>query len=609
MTATFSLAAEPLHAPRSADARSLKRALLAGIGQVVARREYLDRINVFPVPDGDTGSNLASTLGAVRDAVTDLRGRGAGGLLQAVAHAAVDGARGNSGAILAQFLCGASQALQGSERLSAGALAAALHEGAEQARGAVADPREGTILSVIGAFARAFAQQIEPSRDDLRGAFERALVTAREALADTPRQLPVLRRAGVVDAGAQGFVDLLDGINAYLRDGRRALGMPTAATGTPTPTAVATVAHDDTGPGRWCVECLLSHVVLDRSALRAALAPLGGSCLVIAGDARRLRVHLHLDEPSAFFETLAQFGAVSEPKADDMHAQQHSVRTSRRVAVITDSAADLPAARLAAAGVAWVPVRVIVDGVDHLDKIGLSVGELYRRMRDLRAVPRTSQPPAGDFSRRFQHALSHHDEAVYVGLSAALSGTCQAAQAASRGQRVVNVDSRNVACGLGLLAETAGHWAEQGLDAAAIAARLIALVPRVRTFGVLRDLTYAVRGGRVPRAALPLTRWLKLAPVLASRTDGRLHLGGALRAGDGLPVRFAAWLARRVPRADAARVLVGHCDNPREATQLAATLAVCFGLATEPDVVESGAAIGAHAGPGTLVVGFAPALD
>ncbi len=607
MTATLSLAAEPLRAPRTADARSLKRALLAGIGHVVARREYLDRINVFPVPDGDTGSNLASTLGAVRDAVTDLRGRGAGGLLQAVAHAAVDGARGNSGAILAQFLCGASEALQGSERLSAGALAAALREGAEQARGAVADPREGTILSVIGAFARAFAQQIEPSRGDLRGAFEHALVTAREALADTPRQLPVLRRAGVVDAGAQGFVDLLDGIAGYLRDGRRTV--PAAAAGTSTPAALATAAHDDTGPGRWCVECLLSGAALDRGAIRAALAPLGGSCLVIAGDARRLRVHLHLDAPSELFETLARFGTVSAPKADDMHAQRRAVQAGRRVAVITDSAADLPAARLTAAGVAWVPVRVSVDGVDHLDKIGLGGPELYRRMRDQGAVPRTSQPPAGDFSRRFRQTLSHHDEVVYVGLSAALSGTFQAAQAAARGLRVVSVDSRNVTCGLGLLAEAAGHWAEQELDAAAIAARLTVLLPRVRTFGVLRDLTYAVRGGRVPRAALPLTRWLKLAPVLASRADGRLHLGGALRAGDGLPLRFAAWLARRVPRADAARVLVGHCDNPREAAQLATALAARFGLAAVPDVVESGAAIGAHAGPGTLVVGFAPALD
>ena len=609
MTATLSLAADSLRAPRVADARSVKRALLAGIGRVVARREHLDRINVFPVPDGDTGSNLASTLGAVRDAVAGLRGRAIGRLLHAVAHAAVDGARGNSGAILAQFLCGTSAALQGSDRLSAGALAEALRVGAEQARDAVAEPREGTILSVIGAFAKAFAQQTEHRRGDLRDAFEYALTTAREALADTPRQLPVLRRAGVVDAGAQGFVDLLDGIAGYLRDGRRALPVPAATITAATPVAVTMATHDDAGPGRWCVECLLSGAALDRGAIRAALAPLGGSCLVIAGDTQRLRVHLHLDAPSALFEALVAFGAVSAPKADDMHAQRSAVQTSRRVAVITDSAADLPATRLATAGVAWVPVRVSVDGIDHLDKVGLSGPELYRRMRDQGAVPRTSQPPAGDFRRQFQHALSHHHEVIYVGLSSALSGTYQAAQTAARGQRIVTVDSRNVACGLGLLAEAAGHWAEQELDAAAIAARLDALVPRIRTFGVLRDLTYAVRGGRVPRAALPLTRWLKLAPVLASRADGRLHLGGALRAGEGLPVRFAAWLARRVPRADAARVLIGHCDNRREAAQLATALATRFNLAIVPDVVEAGAAIGAHAGPGTLVVGFAPALD
>ncbi len=607
MTAIPSLATGPLRAPRAADARSIKRALLAGIGSVVARREHLDRINVFPVPDGDTGSNLAFTLGAVRDALAELRGRATGRLLHAAAHAAVDGARGNSGAILAQFLCGASAALQGSERLSASALAEALQVGAEQAREAVAEPREGTILSVISAFAKAYTQQIEHSRDDLRGAFDRALATAREALADTPRQLAVLRRAGVVDAGAQGFVDLLDGIAGYLREGRRAMPLPVAAGSTVA--AMASAVHDDAGPERWCVECLLSGDALDRAAIRAVLMPLGGSCLVIAGDTRHLRVHMHLDAPSTLFETLTAFGAVSAPKADDMHAQRRAARAGRRIAVITDSAADLPPARLAGAGVAWVPVRVSVDGVDHLDKSGLSGPELYRRMREQGAVPRTSQPPAGDFRRQFEHALSHHHEAIYVGLSSALSGTYQAAQAAARGQRIIAIDSRNVACGLGLLAEAAGLWAEQELDAATITGRLAAQVPRVRTFGVLRDLTYAVRGGRVPRAALPLTRWLKLAPILASRADGRLHLGGALRAGAGLPARFANWLARRVPRADAARVLVGHCDNPLEAAQLAAALAARFGLAAMPDVVEAGAAIGAHAGPGTLVVGFAPALD
>ena len=607
MTATLNLATGPLRAPRAADARSIKRALLAGIGRVVARREHLDRINVFPVPDGDTGSNLAFTLGAVRDALAELRGRATGRLLHVAAHAAVDGARGNSGAILAQFLCGTSAALQGCERLSATALAEALRVGAEQAREAVAEPREGTILSVISAFAKAFAQQTEPSRGDLRGAFERALATAREALADTPRQLAVLRRAGVVDAGAQGFVDLLDGIAGYLRDGRRALPLPAAAGGAVA--AIASAAHDDAGPERWCVECLLNADALDRVAIRAALMPLGGSCLVIAGDARRLRVHMHIDAPSALFETLAAFGTISAPKADDMHAQRRMARTGRRIAVITDSAADLPPARLAGAGITWVPVRVSVDGVDHLDKSGLGGPELYRRMREQGVVARTSQPPAGDFRRQFELALSHHHQAIYVGLSSALSGTYQAALAAARDPRIISVDSRNVACGLGLLVEAAGLWAERDLDAATITGRLAAMAPRVRTFGVLRDLAYAVRGGRVPRAALPLTRWLKLAPVLATRADGRLHLGGALRAGAGLPARFAGWLARRVPRIDAARVLVGHCDNPLEAAQLATALAACFDLAVVPDVVEAGAAIGAHAGPGTLVVGFAPALD
>ncbi|HNR91862.1 MAG TPA: DAK2 domain-containing protein, partial [Dokdonella sp.] len=138
-----------------AGGRVLKRALLAGIARVVAERDGLNRINVFPVADGDTGSNLGFTLAAVREALRPLRSAHAGEVLRAVAGEAIDGARGNSGAILAQFLQGFGETLAGSARIAADALAAAAASGAVQARLAVAEPREGTMLSVISAFARA----------------------------------------------------------------------------------------------------------------------------------------------------------------------------------------------------------------------------------------------------------------------------------------------------------------------------------------------------------------------------------------------------------------------------------------------------------------------
>src|SRR5437762_2669220 len=196
---------------------ALRRALIAGARRVVAEREQLNRINVFPVPDGDTGSNLAFTLGGVLNGALSRRTAGVGDLLRRVSDDAIDSARGNSGAILAQFFTGVAEKVGETPTLRLEALAEAIRAGAASARQALAEPREGTILSVIGAFANALDRDGDVR--NVRPWFARGLEQARRALANTPNQLAALQRAGVVDAGGQGFVDLLEGIDGFIQSG------------------------------------------------------------------------------------------------------------------------------------------------------------------------------------------------------------------------------------------------------------------------------------------------------------------------------------------------------------------------------------------------------
>src|SRR5690606_21487257 len=172
-------------------------------------------------------------------------------LLRRVADDAIDGARGNSGAILAQFLHGVAEVAGPGGELTLPLLSRAVDAGASQARSALAEPREGTILSVIRAFADAAAQPAA----DVRSWFSHALARARAALADTPRQLAVLRQAGVVDAGAQGFVDLLDGIEAWLSTGRTP--PPPAALEDTDGTPLERVEEGGDPGHRWCTECVV----------------------------------------------------------------------------------------------------------------------------------------------------------------------------------------------------------------------------------------------------------------------------------------------------------------------------------------------------------------
>ena len=194
----------------------LAQALRTGIHRLISREEFINKINVFPVPDGDTGTNLALTLQAVLAALRAGPEPHAGMLLTRVADAALDGARGNSGAILAQFLLGVGDRTATAPALTAAQFADALAGGSDYARESLAEPRDGTILTVIEDFAGAARAAAGSGVSEFRTLFREALVAARASLEATTSKLETLRRANVVDAGALGFVELAAGMTEYL---------------------------------------------------------------------------------------------------------------------------------------------------------------------------------------------------------------------------------------------------------------------------------------------------------------------------------------------------------------------------------------------------------
>jgi DegV family protein with EDD domain len=595
---------------RDVDGRTLRQALIAGIGRVLAERDLLNRINVFPVPDGDTGSNLGFTLVSVRDALRAMRGTHAGAVFARMAGEAIDAARGNSGAILAQFLQGLGESLAGRSRVAVCDLALACDLGAMQARQAIAEPREGTMLSVIAVFAASLRAARDQGIVDLRSAFAHSLAASREALAKTPQQLPVLRKAGVVDAGAQGFLHLLEGIDAYVDRGRSVLAQtPAASSGEAGVVATPAADADSESAHRWCSECVLSAEAIDRAGVRAALDVLDGSSLVMAGTREKLRVHMHVNDPARLFDTLARFGEVRARKADDMHAQQRTAHAGGRVAVVVDSAADLPGDALERLPLHMVPVRINAGARDFLDKVSLSTAAFYELLRSSGEVVRTSQPPPGDFRRLFEFLLSHHEEVLYVGLSRAVSGTLQAGESAAAGMsgRVHVFDTANVSGGQGLLALHAAARATDGASAASILGELESLRADTATFAYVRDLAPAVRGGRIPAWSLPLTRWLGLVPIARmGARDGRLHVVGIGMDRADFPERFVTRVLRTIDRDRSWRAQVMHCDNRAEGERVRAALLEKLPGIDCGEVFDAGSAIAAHAGPGAVVLALMP---
>lgn len=582
----------------------LRRALIAGIQRVVARREEINRINVFPVADRDTGTNLAFTLGAVLQGVRASRFASAGEVLRRAAAEAIDSARGNSGAILAHFFQGVAEVPEPGRPLTSEVLARAAARGSARARAAMAEPLEGTILSVIQAFADEMQAQAGAGARDIRACFGPALERAREALRRTPDQLKVLRSAGVVDAGALGFVDLLEGIADYLERGRGVLNDELPEEFSLAGVDALPGSADDAGH-RYCAQCVVSARVVDRRALKAALLALPLSRLVIAGSRGEVRLHAHLADPAQLFATAARFGTVSREKSDDTLAP--SPAASRQpVAIVTDSGADIPAEALDRLNIHVVPVRVSIGGRDFVDGVSISLRELYDAMRTSPVSPRTSQPPPGDFRRMFEFLVAHHERVIHVSIARALSGTVQSAEGAAArtdADRISVFDSGHAAAAEGLMAIWAAEAAQAGLDAPRILEGLARMRPRTAFYAVARDIRYGVRGGRAPRLALPLTRLLRLSLMFRSRADGRIGLMGGLWGRDHLPERFARKIARRLDPARRYRLIVGHCDCAGDAERVQAVLLASVRGIDRSWVVETGVAIGTHAGPGTLVIG------
>ncbi len=308
----------------------------ASLAELEDRRGEVNDLNVFPVADGDTGDNMAMTMRSVLQELDTLNGQmideiGRDELVSAVARAALLGARGNSGVILSQIVRGAAEELASrpGELVDPVLVAAAFARAADAAYGSVRDPAEGTMLSAVRAMAHRVAQDLahiptprlgadaSPEEQDelIAEVLERALDAANEAVERGPEQLPVLKEAGVVDAGAYGLTIIVAGVVAALRGDEG----PELAHRVPATGATNLPEHEST-TFRYCTNFAVTGSDLQGSSYVAALEELGDSVLVV-GDEHTLRVHVHTDGPEAAVAVFETSGQVSRLDVADMHEQ------------------------------------------------------------------------------------------------------------------------------------------------------------------------------------------------------------------------------------------------------------------------------------------------
>jgi len=589
------------------DSTRMVNALTAAISRLFERREYIDRINVFPVPDGDTGTNMAFSFKVVHEAVRHAHSLSIKELMKRVASASLDGSRGNSGAIMAQYLYGFSEAMDDGPSMNAAALAMASSAGAKAAWTAMSEPVAGTLPTVLEDFSVALESKSREGVEDIREMFEYGLVCARKSLARTPELLPVLKHAGVVDAGGQGFVDLLEGIWDFIENGESHAG---SIVEEDVFSVRGTSIEMDPGAHRFCTECVIQGDALNRSEIMAQLEKLDCSSLVVAGGRQRVRVHIHVNNPGEAYLACEQFGELQQQKADDMRRQHHLMNQAGKVAIVTDSGADIPFEEQERLAIHMVSARLNFGAKEYIDYVSLMPAELYQMLEESEESPKTSQPPVGDFVRVYDLLTGHGYQVLSVGLSRALSGTTQAAMSAAErfDGRVRVFDTLSGSCGEGLLVVIAAEAAQQGMSIDEIQSLLSEYQPLCRVFAIAADLSYLARGGRLPGWVRKVADFLHISPLMTAK-KGRFGLAGITTGRGAKPSALGKVALRKMDGQLTYRVFIAHGANFEGARELRRYILSRHPRVHSCHITEAGPALGVHLGPGGLVLGFLPQPD
>ncbi|MFO8034205.1 MAG: DegV family protein [Candidatus Bipolaricaulota bacterium] len=504
------------------DGRRAYLAFLAGGREVSRNRDQLNKTNVFPVADGDTGSNLALSLNYILD---EARPKPTlHGTFQSIAEASLAGARGNSGMILAQLLNGLAAEVQGQHSVSAPAFGSRLVRAVPYAYKAVAQPVEGTMLTVIRAWAEAFHDLCQTSRD-FAEVLSCSLEQARESLRKTPEQLEVLRKASVVDSGAQGFVHFLEGITKLMQSGRlrTVLGQreQVRLESTPVEGGISTELT-----ARYCAEGYLTGERIPLDGIRSFLEHEGDS-VIVAGSPERIRFHVHTDHPAQVFTGLRRHGIFLQQKVDDMQRQQDALHRRRfPVALATDSIADIPQQILDSYQVHLLPLQVIVDGSTFLDRMTLAPAQLFDLLEDVKEYPTSSQPTARQAREWLEFLSGHYNSVVVLAVSSQISGTyqtlCQTAESLNNeGHNIRVIDTRLNSAAQGLLVLKAAEALEAGATHEELVSLVEDWIARTRIFVSVATFEYMVRGGRVSPLKGRLGKWLNLKPIVSLDEQGK----------------------------------------------------------------------------------------
>jgi len=566
----------------------LYQAFIIGAQEVMENRLFLNKINFFPVADGDTGNNLYHLMQSIL-IKSELK-TSSMGTLKSIAESAIIGARGTSGAIFAQYIQGLSLLDLSEDQLTKENFIEVSRQGANFAYLAVENPIEGTIITAMGLFSDfltnnnnqgvTFSRMVEKSYEDIE-------------------------KLNLSDAGARGFIFFINGFVRGLK-GEAIIKVPVD---TLLEEAVIFENNfnslDQLPKFRYCTEALVVNKDKKKIDLKEVFSDLGDS-LILASNRKYTRLHIHTNQPDKIFKELSRSYKILEQKVEDMHGQYNMLHNRKfSTLILTDSIADVPKRFLDLGQVVVLPLDILIGSERYIDGLTINNDLLFDLELTRGIRPTTSQASLFFIRKKFQDLLVFYEDILVISVSSKMSGTYQTMILAAQkfDGRVQVIDSKRNSVAQGLIVVKAIEFLTKGGDAKTIKRQLEPYLKKSEILVSVRDIKSMVESGRLKGKSRKIVEFLNLYPIISINKKGMAYVKKIIMGPKRIQSQLIGSVKKVMNKDGIESFALAYVDNEAAAKLFAEELESVINLECLY-VVQTSSIIALGAGKGAFAIGF-----
>ncbi len=501
------------------DGHSIYNFFISGANNLIYNEHSLNKINVFPVADGDTGTNLALTMKSI--VTKSVKHDNFNKSMTSISEIAIENAYGNSGMIFAQYLNGFAVESKEKESLTISEFIDIAGKAVLYAYEAVVNPKEGTILSVMKDWTSELKNNLSIS--DFEKMFEMSVHKAKDFVDQTKYKMKVFLDNDVVDAGAKGFLIFLEGMLEFIKSGKTPAFSNTDDF--KLEEHINIVTNTEVTENRYCSQFYI-ETKKKPAFFKNELKDLGDS-VVITGSENRLKIHIHTDNPEKTMSFLAKEETIISQKIEDMKLKANIIhRRKNTIGIVTDSIADLPQSFIDNEQITVIPINLICDTNVYLDKITITPSQFYENINKYKMNPTSAQPSSTVFENTFSDLLNYFDSVIGIFVSNEMSGTYKSAKRTAltfseKGKKITVINSKLNSSAEGLLVMKAAELINQGLAHDEVVEKINNTIKDIHIFVSINDLSNMIKGGRISKTQGFILSKIHLKPVISIDESGK----------------------------------------------------------------------------------------